>query len=759
LTATIKLLSKTMSARDVQKFMDAFAKGFKGVDFKQRFKIMKLAGDKNTSETLKKDFEYKANTMAESFKGIIDPKEFTAAVKGGGSAMAKLMAEAQVRASKTGAVITGTQVGDAMELATSEGFRKQGGLGVVTAMRDASAFSTYKLVKDASQRLTKGFGGLSEVVIHNLGISDDQYDMLRKTDQSTKVYQSQLQQYGKTTSKSYNKGLVQTIASRKYLGNISKVTTKDMQEATEEDIFRAAEAQTKNQEDTIQTAEDVAAEQVTATTSIAEKIDNVIGFMLEKMYKILQSMLDVIDSIWNKFAGGDTKTINAIEKWNKGIKESGYSEDAKSQMGMVADAIKDAVGSGGDIVDAVTKSPGFENLAKLDPKIIEDIAKKQGMDPDEAKINAEAFKDAAEKGDRKRMDFFLSAMPDPSGALMEVGQDLLKFGTSKEAQDKAAGRRPGTSPEEIVKKKKEKDESERKKKEAADHEDMNSDTEKNMEKLTGAAGKIAETQQNAAAGIPGPTAPDTAISTRTGTTVVEHVRGAEDQPTRTGTTVVEHVREAEDQPTRTGTTTVENIRGAAEDQTKELAKGQETASEDQREATDNVYDGINDVAGILKKGIKFEKSWMTSQYKNFVKSTTLEAFEKALTEFAILKTRMEDDPNFKKAIMDNAGDIADSNASLTDIIKTPVSGGDTNNEYIKKLIGTAPKVQSGGLIADGGLYNLHKGEYVVPAGGADAGKGGGGNTVVNLTVNGSNMTPQQFKSAVVSAMDEVARRH
>jgi hypothetical protein len=34
LTGVIKLLSRTMSAKDVQKFMDAFAKGFKGVDFK-----------------------------------------------------------------------------------------------------------------------------------------------------------------------------------------------------------------------------------------------------------------------------------------------------------------------------------------------------------------------------------------------------------------------------------------------------------------------------------------------------------------------------------------------------------------------------------------------------------------------------------------------------------------------------------------------------------------------------------------------------
>ena len=68
LTATVKLLSKTMSAKDVQNFMNAFAKGFKGTDFQQRLKTYFIAGEKVVSGALKTDFEAKAKIIAKNLK-------------------------------------------------------------------------------------------------------------------------------------------------------------------------------------------------------------------------------------------------------------------------------------------------------------------------------------------------------------------------------------------------------------------------------------------------------------------------------------------------------------------------------------------------------------------------------------------------------------------------------------------------------------------------------------------------------------------
>jgi len=52
-----------------------------------------------------------------------------------------------------------------------------------------------------------------------------------------------------------------------------------------------------------QTAKDLAQEQVTATLSIGDKLTNVIAFLLEKIFKLLEPMLNFIDEIWRVITG------------------------------------------------------------------------------------------------------------------------------------------------------------------------------------------------------------------------------------------------------------------------------------------------------------------------------------------------------------------------------------------------------------------------------------------------------------------------
>jgi len=179
LTGTIKLLSKAMSPKDVQRFMDAFAKGFKGVDFKQRLKTVLITGTGFVSKALSKDFESKAQVMARNFAKWARPgeditAEFQKAYKGGEKSMGDFVAKMQGRAAREGEKISGTVIGDAMKLASYEATRRKGGaLNMATAMRGGGMLATYKILKQLSQSFTKGFDGLSEHVIRQLGIGSE----------------------------------------------------------------------------------------------------------------------------------------------------------------------------------------------------------------------------------------------------------------------------------------------------------------------------------------------------------------------------------------------------------------------------------------------------------------------------------------------------------------------------------------------------------------------------------------------------------
>jgi len=186
---------------------------------------------------------------------------------------------------------------------------------------------------------------------------------------------------------------------------------------------------------------------------------------------------------------------------------------------------------------------------------------------------------------------------------------------------------------------------------------------------------------------------------------------------------------------------------------------------------ENVYDGINDVVGILKKGIILNQPFLTGKYKNVLKEATLDSFNTALRDFAVIEAKLQTDSGFAQDLAKSGQDIADAGISLSDVskLKPDAEGGLTKFISDTKLKSDGSR-QMGGPVPDTGMYKLHKGEAVLDQStygsvqrslrdGGGAGAGGGG-TTVNLTINAApNWTPQQFESSVQSVMDKVARRH
>lgn len=730
LTGTIKLLSKTMSPKDVKKFMDAFSSGFKGMDFKQRLKTALVVGVGNVSHALDKDFSAKAAVMAQNFQKYgIQPEEFQKAYKGGEKAMAELVAKAQGRAAEQGTAIAGTVIGDAMKLASYEGARRKGGaLNTATAMRGAGQYATYNILKQMSQRFTKGFDGLSEHVIKQLGISEEQYDAMRTTALGMKGLKAQLGMFGKTNSRSLNASLRQQIALAKGIEE-NQVTGEMMAKATEEQLFYASE-QSNIDKDTAQTAGDLATQQVTATTSIADKLDNVIAFILEKIYGALEGILSIFDDVWQWLVGDEDEkaAIKRIGKFSDSIQASGYGAAEKQNIEALAQHVSKGVSlgkGGGDLGKFASKfydPKMMKENAKAVARDVGRLGEMRGMSATDAATIQNAFYKALKKGDLASAFATLEDIPgDMAMNLMQFGQNIMPDVISDEDRKRAKEgkgpmRRAGAEIPKSFATKKEYDKFIAAQKEASDvEEDMVALTKKQMK------------QPVALAGQAGPVSPAIAAAMNAG--------GGTGAMSKYGT-------------------------GSAKDP---LTKGsfeqvQKEAANDQVKATEDVYGGVKDTTDLLKRGIRYETSFLGGPWKNTVKAATLSSFRDALIEFAIIQSKMGD-ADFKKFMTDYSYGVThtDPDRAMGALMEMVPGGVGPSNEAWSTF--QKKSKQMGGPVPDTGMYKLHRGEYVVPA--MPSGRGGRGGSTINamVNINGSDLSEQELEGAVYGALERIARRH
>lgn len=430
LTGTIKLLSKTMSPKDVKQFMDAFAKGFSGTDFKQRLKTALIVGVPKVSEIAAKDFSSKAGVMAAKFSKYLKggPSQFMDAFNKGEKGMADLVSEMQAEASKRGEALSGTDIGEAMKLASYEASRQKGDpLAIASAMKGMGMLGTYKVLKEMSQKFTKGFDGLSEHVIAQTGISEQQYEALRKTDQSMKVWKSTLDKFGMTNSKSMNNALREQISIRKF-GDITHKDAVNLREATEEDIFLATQQHDESMKTEI-TAADLAQEQVSATKSISDKLSDVIAYLLEQIFDILQPILDWLDRAFTWLIGGGKAKVKDMQDATDDLVKGFTGEDAgakKEQAKAISAALVDGLNkgkSGKDLAEffATSGAVSQEDMKDIDPKKIYEFSRSKGMSVDKAAEIQEAFYQAMKQGN------MIEAMKTINSIDGDTGQNLLQL--------------------------------------------------------------------------------------------------------------------------------------------------------------------------------------------------------------------------------------------------------------------------------------------------------------------------------------------
>lgn len=704
LTGTIKLLSKTMSAKDIKNFEEAFSRGFQGTDLKQRIKTMFIAGQGNVSSALEADFRVKAQTLGKSFEKYLGPdasEQMVKAMKGGEGAMADLLTKAQAEASKAGEALPGEQISNAMKLAGFEGDRQKGGLDLATAMLGAGQLATYKILKSQAGAFVKGYSGLSEAVIKQTGITEQQYEALRTMDQSMKTQRKMLDRYGKTNSKSMNKELRELIASRKGI-KAGEVTAEDMKKATEDDLFAAAE-RSNDDKKTGEKAKDLAVEQYKMTSSISDKLDNYIGFILEKIYQVLDHyILGAIEKVTSWLMGGsdhkdDLKALDSlsgnIKKWNKDLITK--TPDAGSFIDSMTDSVSKGLSegkSGDDLAAFVANSQTMsESLKSLDEQGQKSLAQQVGQMGEAYKMSAtdsatmqNAFYAALKKGD---MAGAISSMKDMPGKMsdniMYLAQRMVKTGAYSSNKLADVFHRPGAAPVATYKSQSELDLA----KQVSD-----------IDVLDESGG----TPAALSAGVPAGAAP---IST----------------PAPASTVQTADQKAASD---------------AHLDQTDHLesvAKSQEQ----QVDQTDDIYKGVDDTLSLLKKGVKFEQSWMSTKFKNVLKEASLDALRPALSELLVGYAKISSDSGLRDALAKYGDKLLGANAVTSGLSGIDV-GGNAEDTLSKLIPSHAQGIAS---VPYNTPAMLHAGEQVVSAPNARKGNSG---KVVNVTIYAQGVPASQI---------------
>ncbi len=760
LTGVIKMLSKNMSAADVKKYMDAFSKGFKGMSFEERVKHTLVAGVGTTNKILQDGFAKKAGVIADALGPELGDKFVDAFKKGDKAAMNDILVQAKASG------VQASTIGEAQKLMGVEGDRKTGGaLGTASASKGASMRETMKLFEAELTRLTghkegTRVSGIDEHVAEQRGMSQDMIDALNQYNSSMELYTKSLQEYGTTVSKSMDAALKRIVGKR--MGkDASQVSREDLAKASRDEIEAAAELSNKD-EKVKQTAEDLMGENVDATQSLGEKLENVIGFILEQIYESTSGILKVVTKIFNSildWISGDSAKAKGkaqIDKYNV----SGYGAGGQESFNKYKGALKGGVESGQSGVQLANTAGGFykaqyekmqsesagawekANAAKdpeerkrlsgeamkadkaaqdlkdsLKSKILESTTK--GMHPAQAKNIGDSVSKALDSGEfGKAMEAVAvyGKGGDATASLLKFGQDVLPKAITD--ADRKAGeggpmRRDGTAA--LGTKKYQKD------RESADEA---SDTVSDLHRLTKDGTKATERLADATeASTPHPAAVAKAVASPAGSAAAD----AQDQ------------------------------------QAKSFAKAAVDASkpEELKKATDDVYDGIHDVASLLKKGIRFETGFLNGPYSKAIRDSTLLSFKDALLEFGVLQARMEQSPQLKAMMANYGGNLSAMGGSAMSKLTSfdmGKAGQDPNNIWKDVFEPPIASKQTGGPIPDTGNYRLHRGEYVMPAVAAPSSGSGGGTVNATVNINGSQLTQQQMEHAVFNAMDKIARR-
>ncbi len=746
LTGTIRLLSKTMSSKDVKNFTDSFSASFKGMDFKQRLGTALKVGVGKVSGILAKDFDSKARSMAKNFsKYGVNEEDFTKAIKGGEKATANMLAKARKNASAQGETIDGAQIGSAQKLARYEGARQKGdALNITTAMSGAGMMANYKIMKELSQRFGTGFDGLQEYVISK-GMSNEQYEALRSMDENLAGNTSLIKETGGTEDRTLNTALAE-IVSRRTKKSVDQLTLDDMKTVSKDEILEATVRAQELSKDNKKIF-DLGQEQYNVTSSIGDKIDNVISFLLEQILRVLDPLADYLDQlvagVFGLWKDGGQKQVKKADEITDNLKAYAVNRNDQTWKKAGGDQFLDIVnaevkkgsakGHTGDklVQDLSSSSSLKETITSMDPKgfkkVMENMARGYKYTGTQSREYSEKISKAqitaSETGDIAPVLKLLDELKDWEGN-GGVGENVLHLSgrmaerglTSQEAKDKAAGLKTKRDPADTTRSK-------------TAQEKIAETNAANAKKIVDLS-KVKNVSDLTDQSLPISGAPSAVPGAVTTTNPATSASG----------------------PTKEVVKTQEDAAKVAEKTHEEILDSTEAAVSTAENADDS-NSLLSKIEKHLYKGIKLDPQFTEGKYKNVIKESTLESFRTALFEFALLTDAATVDkwkPQFEEGGITSAVDAMTMTQSW-------LNGKEQKERFGIKGDWKGPSFDTGGSVNYDQVAKVHAGEYVVPKGGVlvsgSGGSGGSGSKVVNVnaTINvNSQASAAEIRDAVHS---------
>lgn len=748
-TGMVKLMSKTMDPKGIKNFMNAFGKGFEQLDFKQRLKMALVVGPGEMGKIMQKDMDRAGksvkNSLPDSLKGAFDD-----AMKGKGS-----LTELAAKASMQG--VQGTTVANIKKLERMRSLSKGGVLKQATGMREMGMLGRMEALEKYAGRFTGGdITGLGEHVAKQLGVSESEYQAILDLKASMQTQMSALNKYGRTGSKSINDNLKKMYKGdqraagmnldsdeefEKFMKTLAKNDPKGLEESVKiASTMQVSEAEQKAKDDEKAAAslEDIGIEQVNATISLGDKVENVIGMLLEKLWYVLDEVLRMLGSIYDflpNFMTGKKESAAAtmLRSSSKDAGKFGLTEAGKksyiqtnSQMASMLEAGADTKKLmntfGGDLLKVMGKSDAeqraiFANAfdgkdldkfmkASQEADVVTTDKMLKELDPEKAAklLSAAAFSSAKDmkdfdpgaKKETKKTELMSKKML-AAKAEMNAG-DVDWRSLEQGLQDSLA---KASTPEDKAAVQKEIDDMNKKKAEAEASKSKNDEASKKKEAEKADPSAIAAAVATAPAAATQPSS-SPAVKNADAVTKSTEIQG---DIQKTGE---ESVKKAEEQ-----------------------------------------YEKMSDTLSLLKKGVKLEKSWMSREYKYVVMKAVEDGVKGPLLDQIILYAKIWDDKELREAYASDPESVRKLGLGSKEL--DAISGTESGEALKKAAALKVPSYDDGGGVARGGLALLHAGESVV------TNKGTGGKTV-NMGGVTINVTTDATAEQIAAALHNQASR-
>jgi hypothetical protein len=711
---TLKMLSKVMNPRNAQKFFSEAMQGLKGMGREEKLRLTMLAGTGNVQKAISADIESKTKSLSkrltEATSGAYSAKEIKEKFKKGGIAALEPILKT---------------VPDEMQGALREGFlqlgmqgemAKKGTFGTAMAagqmgMPGAISVMTKALGKfGGGKKLMDVVGTLQgEMMAQNLGISEEQLQGYAKTEYAIDAQRKAIaDELGALNKK---EDLTKEEQERlKQLNDAGFQSGEDVMKAELQEVWDVMDGGAKQQAKDAGKAINFAERQTELTTSLMDRLEVLIEFMMNQLY-------DVLMDFWKMFA---TSTVFGSDESQRKYETA---EAARNVEGPAkAELMK--VSSAKDRRAAMAES---EPVKAMNKAMNDLVALEKGSEIRQMKIKdlANAMADPE------------IAAADPGGwdRLKALGLDEDKYQALKKLQGEQLGSMPRESLAELGKM----------------VPAMKEMVTVNGEEMTRAQHleQLLEKKYISPEGAMN----EAGITTEMRGDMMSKMPWLDEDQEGGGAAMITRMGGMSQDLEKLGYPVA-----ATEKTAEQTEKGAKASAKLTKEATSGstIY-------------VKFPDAWLTSKYQTAVEDAVLAALRQGLFEYFLysgldrqgLVDTMKTGGMSPEAMAKEVQARAKEGKLFGDVYGVGESKKkDEDGDPPTPTPPTPPGGQGGGAFTRGGLAMLHGGEYLVPRHGVPVGGGGavGGGAPQKVIVEMRGDAARVFRATAVDAAYEARRR-